>query len=90
MEVSDDGFVVAAKGGAIFVGRVQPEGARKLMAPEWMQSVNLRPGAKSAARLPSLQTERALAANMESQTVERVAWDDVRQQPQISSAGTSR
>ena len=46
VEVSDDGFVVAAKGGAIFVGRVQPEGARKLMAPEWMKSVDLRPGAK--------------------------------------------
>ena len=46
LEVSDDGFVVAAKGGAVFVGRVQPEGARKLMAPEWMQSVNLQPGAR--------------------------------------------
>ncbi len=46
VEVSDDGFVVAAKGGAIFVGRVQPDGARKLMAPEWMHSVNLQPGAK--------------------------------------------
>ena len=46
VEASDDGFVVAAKGGAIFVGRVQPDGARKLMAPEWMQSVNLQPGAK--------------------------------------------
>ena len=46
VEVGDAGFVVAAKGGAIFVGRVQPEGERKLMAPEWMESVNLQPGAK--------------------------------------------
>ncbi len=45
-EVSDKGFLVAAAGGAILVGRVQPEGARKIMAPDWIASVNLKPGDK--------------------------------------------
>ena len=45
-EVSDQGFGVAASGGTIFVGRVQPEGARKLPATEWIDSVGLRPGVR--------------------------------------------
>ena len=45
-EVTDDGFAVAAEGGSIFVGRVQAEGSRKVMAPEWTESVNLKPGAR--------------------------------------------
>jgi methionyl-tRNA formyltransferase len=44
--VSDEGFMVAANGGALFVRRVQPESSRKLMAPEWANSVGLRPGAR--------------------------------------------
>lgn len=43
-EVSDKGFVVAAKGGTLLIQRVQPEGSRKVMATEWMESVGLRPG----------------------------------------------
>ena len=43
-EVAEEGFTVAATGGAIFVGRVQPEGARKIMAPEWTESVGLKVG----------------------------------------------
>ena len=43
-EVSDKGFVVAAKGGTLLVQRVQPEGSRKVMATEWIESVDLRPG----------------------------------------------
>ncbi len=45
-ELTDDGFAVAAMGGSIFVGRVQPEGSRKVMAPEWVESVNLRQGVR--------------------------------------------
>ena len=43
-EVTEDGVTVAASGGAITVGRVQPEGARKIMAPEWTESVGLKVG----------------------------------------------
>ena len=46
VEVSEDGFTVAANGGAILVGRVQPQGSRKVMSPEWVESVGLNPGAK--------------------------------------------
>ncbi len=49
VEVSAEGFTVAASGGAIFVGRVQPQGGRKVMAPEWVQQVRLDPGAKFGA-----------------------------------------
>ena len=42
--ISEEGFTVAANGGAISVGRVQPEGARKIMAPEWTESVGLKVG----------------------------------------------
>ncbi|MCH8992068.1 MAG: tandem-95 repeat protein, partial [Acidobacteria bacterium] len=41
-----DGFAVAAGGGTLFVRRVQPAGSGKVMAPEWVQSVGLRPGAR--------------------------------------------
>ncbi|MCI0790617.1 MAG: methionyl-tRNA formyltransferase [Chloroflexi bacterium] len=44
--VTDSSFEVAADGGSIVVGRVQPEGARKIMAPEWMESVSLKVGDK--------------------------------------------
>ncbi len=43
-EITEEGFTVAANGGAIFVGRVQPEGGRKIMAPEWTESVGLKVG----------------------------------------------
>jgi len=46
IEVNENGFAAAANGGSIFVGRVQPAGARKVMAPEWTESVGLKPGAR--------------------------------------------
>ena len=46
VEISDDGFRIAAEGGSILVGRVQQEGQRKVMAPEWVESVGLTEGAK--------------------------------------------
>ena len=46
VEATGDGFAVAAPGGALFVGRVQPEGGRKVMSPEWMESVGLKVGDK--------------------------------------------
>ena len=46
VEISDEGFTVAANGGAVFVGRVQPEGGRKVMAPEWIDQVGLNPGSR--------------------------------------------
>ena len=46
IEVNENGFAAAANGGSIFVGRVQPAGARKIMAPEWIESVGLKPGAR--------------------------------------------
>ena len=48
-EVNENGFAVAANGGSIFVGRVQPAGGRKLMAPEWIEAVGLKPGARFGA-----------------------------------------
>ena len=48
-EVSENGFSVAANGGAVFVGRVQPAGGRKTMAPEWTDAVGLKPGARFGA-----------------------------------------
>ena len=44
VEVGEDGFTVAAGGGAIRVGRVQPDGQRKVMAPEWTGQIGLKPG----------------------------------------------
>ena len=46
VEISDDGFRIAADGGSIMVGRVQQEGQRKVMAPDWIESVGLTEGAK--------------------------------------------
>ena len=46
VEVSAEGFTVAAEGGAIFVGRVQPAGGPKIMAPQWIRQVGLNPGAR--------------------------------------------
>ncbi len=46
LDVNENGFDVAARGGSISVGRVQPERARKVMAPEWAESVGLKKGAR--------------------------------------------
>ncbi len=46
IEVADDGFSVATQGGALFVQRVQPAGSGKVMAPEWIQAVGLKAGAR--------------------------------------------
>ena len=46
LEVTSEGFTVAANGGSITVGRVQPGRGRKVMAPEWTEQVALNPGAK--------------------------------------------
>ncbi len=46
VEVNENGFAVAADGGSVFVGRVQPGGGRKVMAPEWTDAVGLKPGAR--------------------------------------------
>jgi methionyl-tRNA formyltransferase len=46
VEITDDGFRVAADGGSIQIGRVQEAGKRKVMAPEWVESVGLTEGAK--------------------------------------------
>lgn len=46
VSVTDTAFEVAASGGSIVVGRVQPEGARKIMSPEWIESVSLKVGDK--------------------------------------------
>ena len=45
-DVTDEGFRIAANGGSIFVGRVQPGRNRKVPATEWAQSVGLKPGDK--------------------------------------------
>lgn len=45
-EVTGEGFGVAAKGGALFIRRVQPEGSAKVAASEWANAVGLRPGAR--------------------------------------------
>jgi methionyl-tRNA formyltransferase len=45
VEITDDGFRIAADGGSIWIGRVQQEGQRKVMAPEWVESVGLTEGA---------------------------------------------
>ncbi len=46
VETNDKGFTVAANGGVISVGRVQPAGGRKILAPEWMEQTGLRPGVR--------------------------------------------
>ena len=45
VEIADDGFRIAADGGSIWIGRVQQEGQRKVMAPDWVESVGLTEGA---------------------------------------------
>ena len=45
-EVSAEGFGIAAEGGTLFIRRVQPADSAKIMAPEWVKSVGLRPGAR--------------------------------------------
>jgi len=44
VEVAEDRFLVAAPGGAIRVLRVQPEGAAKMAASEYIKTSGLRPG----------------------------------------------
>ena len=44
--VTDDGFTVAALGGQIQVGRVQPEDSKKIAAAEWIEAVGLEIGMK--------------------------------------------
>ena len=46
VEISDGGFGVAARGGTLLIGRVQPEGSPKLAAAEWIESAGLQPGAR--------------------------------------------
>ena len=43
-QVSEDGFLVAANGGSIFVRRLQPVGAAKLKAAEFVASAGVRVG----------------------------------------------
>lgn len=44
VEVSEDGFRVAANGSSLFIARVQPGRSRKAAAAEWAASVALTPG----------------------------------------------
>ncbi len=44
IEITDDGFLVAANGGSIFVKRVQPAGSAKLKAAEFVASAGLQVG----------------------------------------------
>jgi methionyl-tRNA formyltransferase len=44
VEVSGDGFTVAAGGGAIAVGRVQPEGEKKIAAGEYAAAAGVSKG----------------------------------------------
>ncbi len=46
MEISDEGILVAGNGGSIFVKRVQPQGAPKMKAPEFVASAGLQVGDK--------------------------------------------
>jgi methionyl-tRNA formyltransferase len=45
-EVSQDGFKVAAKGGAILVKRVRPQGEAKMAAAEFATGAGLAKGAR--------------------------------------------
>ena len=44
VEITDEGFRVGAADGSLLIGRVQPEGERKVAASEWAESVGLSPG----------------------------------------------
>jgi len=46
VEISSEGFGVAADGGTLLIGRVQPHGSRKLGAADWAESVGLTAGAR--------------------------------------------
>ncbi len=46
VNVSDEGFDVAARGGALRIRRVQPDGAKKLSASEWAEAVSLSAGTR--------------------------------------------
>jgi methionyl-tRNA formyltransferase len=46
VEISSEGFEVAAEGGTLLIGRVQPESSRKLAAAEWAESAGLTIGAR--------------------------------------------
>ena len=46
VEITDQAVVIAANGGSITVGRVQPEGSRKVNAPEWVESAGVKSGAR--------------------------------------------
>ena len=46
LDISPEGFTIAANGGGIFVGRVQQEGGRKIMAPEWTEQIGLSAGVR--------------------------------------------
>ena len=43
-DVSDQGFGIAARGGSVFIRRVQPEGSAKVMASEWIETSALKRG----------------------------------------------
>ena len=45
-KVSETGFSIAAKGGTLFIKRVQSDGSPKVMAPDWVESVALDVGAR--------------------------------------------
>jgi methionyl-tRNA formyltransferase len=49
IEVADKGFRVAAKGGSLLIERVLPEGGQKILAPEWISHVELKPGDRFGA-----------------------------------------
>ncbi len=44
IEVADKGFAIAARGGSLFIKRVQPEGSGKVMAPAWLKATGLKVG----------------------------------------------
>lgn len=46
LEINDDGFLVAASGGSIFVKRVQPQGSAKMKAAEFVAASGLQVGDK--------------------------------------------
>lgn len=46
LEINDDGFLVAASGGSIFVKRVQPQGSAKVKAAEFVAASGLQVGDK--------------------------------------------
>jgi len=46
IEITEQGLLVAAQGGAILVKRVQPEASPKIMVPDYIRSVGLKVGDK--------------------------------------------